>query len=417
MHSTHAEEQTRWQLYASLPLVLLPVSKKAQGSCRQGVCSARWDKRLTFPLCFIAMRTYGSSITNSSCTSEALAARRSVHHGAAAWLTRPAPRGASPAPAFQTCSGALSPHSAQLRSIWTCQRRGRPQHAGGPSGLRQRACALQCTTTNYRPCAPRARGPGRALVGHPRAAGQLLDVQLDRDHVRDAVPARLRPVRRRARMPVPQRARAQHAAAVERPARQLRRKRGIARALRPARRARAAGARSSGNLLGRGLRRGEHVCALRRAHGAAQRTAPQAGMALLERLTLRARREHLRRQHKAARRQQPSDVLTAGCWPCPSSTFKTNAVAAWEPAWRQALLGPPRLGPCAAVSTGACRKRLLNMSSEPATATRASLRACAHSRPQRTHEVPEGRRLPGSAVGGRQPHGTLWNLCAMETLT
>ncbi len=140
-------------------------------------------------------------------------------------------------------------------------------------------------------------------------------------------------------------------------------------------------------------------------------------MALLERLTLRARREHLRRQHKAARRQQPSDVLTAGCWPCPSSTFKTNAVAAWEPAWRQALLGPPRLGPCAAVSTGACRKRLLNMSSEPATATRASLRACAHSRPQRTHEVPEGRRLPGSAVGGRQPHGTLWNLCAMETLT
>ena len=34
------------------------------------------------------------------------------------------------------------------------------------------------------------------------------------------------------------------------------------------------------------------------------------------------------------------------------------------------------LAPCMAVSTGACRKRLLNRSSEPATTTRASFRAC-----------------------------------------
>ncbi len=199
--------------------------------------------------------------------------RRRVHHRAAAWLTRQAPRGASPAPAFQTCSGALSPHSAQLRSIWTCQRRGRPQHAGGPSGLRQRACALQCTTTNYRPCAPRARGPGRALVGHPRAAGQLLDVQLDRDHVRDAVPARLRPVRRRARVPVPQRARAQHAAPVECPARQLRRKRGVARTLRPARRApQPLGARAARATRCR-------AAASMRARGAARMGLPGRGAA------------------------------------------------------------------------------------------------------------------------------------------
>lgn len=40
----------------------------------------------------------------------------------------------------------------------------------------------------------------------------------------------------------------------------------------------------------------------------------------------------------------------------------------------------PRLWPVAAVSTAACRKRLLNMSSEPATTTRASLRACSQQR-------------------------------------
>ncbi len=62
------------QEHAALPLVSHPATLCSAGTAERVLARHGATGGLTLPLCFIAVRTYGSSITNSSCTSEALAA-------------------------------------------------------------------------------------------------------------------------------------------------------------------------------------------------------------------------------------------------------------------------------------------------------------------------------------------------------